>query len=291
MPIPAVAGAALIGAGGGVINSLSQMHQNKKNRQFSEDMYERQKADNIAFWHMQNEYNSPQAQMSRYQAAGLNPHLIYGQGNSGNAGAISTPDVQTPQTRSPEWGNAISVGGLPYLMAQADLQIKQAQADNLKAQNSVILEDAMLRRAQTRATEIGADRGRFNLDFETEFRDTSGDVRREQLRQLRTATDLAVNRDVREALMNASNLNEALERIQTAQLQRAKTRQEMVQIRASIQAIRADTDLKKLEVDLRKQGINPQDPMWARVLGRAINSFFETDDANPSNSWWDFLRR
>jgi len=291
MPIPAVVGAALISAGGGAVNSVSQAFQNRGNRRFAREMYGRQYDDNIKFWNMQNEYNSPQAQMARFQEAGLNPHLIYGQGNPGNAGAISTPDVQTPQTRSPEWGNAITAGGLPYLMAQADLKIKQAQANNLNAQNSVIIEEAMLRRAQTRATEISADRGRFNLDFETEFRDTSGDARREQLRQLRTATDLAINRDIREALMNTSNLNEALERIQTARLQRAKTREEITQVRSTIQSIRADTDLKQLEVDLRKQGINPQDPMWARVLGRAINSFFQTDDNNPAHSWYDIFRR
>lgn len=35
----------------------------------------------------QLEYDSPAAQMARYKAAGLNPHLIYGQGTSGNQGA------------------------------------------------------------------------------------------------------------------------------------------------------------------------------------------------------------
>lgn len=291
MPIPALAAAAAIGAGGGAINSLSQMHQNKKNRQFSREMYDRQKADNLEFWNLQNDYNSPQSQMNRFQEAGLNPHLIYGQGNAGNAGAISTPDVQTPQTRSPEWGNAISAGGLPYLMAQADLKIKQAQANNLQAQNSVILEDAMLRRAQTYATEINAKRGVFNLDFDTEFRDVSGEAKREGLRQLRTSTDLAINRDVREGLSNASNLSEALERIQSMKLQRAKTRQEMIQIRSQVQSIRADTGLKQLEIDLRKQGINPQDPMWTRVLGRVINSYFGMDDSDPSSNFSKFFKK
>lgn len=32
----------------------------------------------------QNEYNTPRNQMLRYQDAGLNPHLIYGQGSPGN---------------------------------------------------------------------------------------------------------------------------------------------------------------------------------------------------------------
>lgn len=44
----------------------------------------------------QNEYNSPAQQMARYRAAGLNPNLIYGQGNSGNQSAPVSqvvPDV------------------------------------------------------------------------------------------------------------------------------------------------------------------------------------------------------
>lgn len=46
---------------------------------------------NKANWKRQNEYNSPAEQMNRYQAAGLNPNLIYGSGqaSAGNAGAIA----------------------------------------------------------------------------------------------------------------------------------------------------------------------------------------------------------
>ena len=36
---------------------------------------------NIDQWNRENEYNSPAAQMVRYQEAGLNPNLIYGQQN------------------------------------------------------------------------------------------------------------------------------------------------------------------------------------------------------------------
>lgn len=46
---------------------------------------------NMKFWHMQNEYNTPANQMKRLQDAGLNPNLIYGSGsaNTGVAGSIS----------------------------------------------------------------------------------------------------------------------------------------------------------------------------------------------------------
>lgn len=43
----------------------------------------------------QNRYNEPASQMSRYQAAGLNPALVYSQGNPGNQSApVRFPDVQ-----------------------------------------------------------------------------------------------------------------------------------------------------------------------------------------------------
>ena len=46
---------------------------------------------NIKFWNMQNEYNTPAQQMARLKKAGLNPALIYGSGSAqtGVAGSIA----------------------------------------------------------------------------------------------------------------------------------------------------------------------------------------------------------
>lgn len=62
----------------------------RANKEAAELAYQRQQE----MWHMQNAYNSPQAQMQRYQDAGLNPHLIYGQGSPGNASNM--PQYQPP---------------------------------------------------------------------------------------------------------------------------------------------------------------------------------------------------
>lgn len=51
---------------------------------------------NLAMWRMNNEYNSPAAQMARYKEAGLNPNLIYGQSNMASSPASvhsSAPNV------------------------------------------------------------------------------------------------------------------------------------------------------------------------------------------------------
>lgn len=52
---------------------------------------------NVDMWNRQNEYNSPAAQMQRFASAGLNPNLIYQQGNPGNAS--SAPQFSAPSFR------------------------------------------------------------------------------------------------------------------------------------------------------------------------------------------------
>lgn len=51
----------------------------------------------LAMWNMNNEYNSPAAQMARFKEAGLNPNLIYSQGSNGNS--ASMPSYSMPSVK------------------------------------------------------------------------------------------------------------------------------------------------------------------------------------------------
>jgi len=280
---------ALSAGAGGLINSANQSKQNALSMQFSREMYDRQKADNLAFWNTQNEYNSPQAQMKRFQAAGLNPNMIYGQGNPGNAAPIPTPDVQSPQFRSPEYGNAVSAGGLSLISSMYDLDIKQAQLDNLKADNTTKAQDAVLRAAQVESTQAGTDRTRFDLGLDTELRSVSADARREALRQLRTNIDLSTRRDIRESVQASSSLREAMSRIESAYVQRQSMRIQQTKDAAEISRIKADTArirqsirlmsqegiIKDLDVKLSRDNIRPGDPLWYRAITQGINSMWD----------------
>jgi len=275
MPIPLALLGAGVSAGGGLLNSASQAQQNRDSQIFSRGMYEKQRRDAIEFWNMQNEYNSPQAQMKRFQDAGLNKNLVYSQGNPGNSSPISTPDVQSPQFRSPEWGGALQMGGLTYLNNIYDLDIKQAQAENLRAQNTVIKQDALLKVAQTASTVTGEEKSRFDLDFNRDLREVSAEARRESLRQLKTSIDLSINEDARRAASNSTSIMEANERMKSMVLSRAQTRAEITRIHELTNSARFDNILKDLDIGLRKQGIMPQDPMWARMVGRVLNDLYE----------------
>lgn len=283
MPLPALAIPALIGAGGsilgGAINSMEQRHMNAQQMRFTEYMYNRQRADYLADWNRTNAYNSPEAQMERYKAAGLNPNLIYGQQNM--AGSLQTPDVLRPELRAPRSGDAIAAGALTYMNAIYDLDIKAAQADNIRAQNTVIEQDAMLRAVQIMLGRQQHERGQFDFDLDKLY---SADARREQVRQTRVSTDLMISRDAREAALNASNLAEAWQRMLNMkeqnlgmQLQRkhtaadiARVREETKRIKEARYMLERDGVIREMDIALRRSNINPNDPMYARILSGII---------------------
>lgn len=99
---------------------------------------EYQNTQNQALWREQSAYNTPAMQMQRFKEAGLNPNLIYGQGNSGNASAA--PSVQVPKLeaytgyKSPLSSLGISLGQMPELFQTLQgIQNMQYQGDVLKA--------------------------------------------------------------------------------------------------------------------------------------------------------------
>lgn len=153
-----------IGAGanflGGFFNNRANQIENERSRQWSLDQYNRQKQDNLDFWHQQNSYNSPEAQMSRFKDAGLNPNLIYGRGQSGNAGSITAPSASTPSF-NPSVYNKQAESVSQFL----NIQNQQLQNNNLKAQNDAIIENTILTKAKVLDQITGWRSKKFDLKF------------------------------------------------------------------------------------------------------------------------------
>lgn len=106
---------------------------------YNTQLQEKQNQFNLDMWNLQNEYNSPQAQMKRYEEAGLNPALIYSQGNPGNAttapvqGVPSAPEFSRDMR---ELAQAFNIEGLKTAIANR----KKAQAEARQA--TAVAEDA-----------------------------------------------------------------------------------------------------------------------------------------------------
>ena len=263
--------ATAISAGGDVVstglNALFTGMTNRRQRKWSESMYDKQYNDNINFWKMQNEYNSPQAQMQRFEQAGLNRNLIYGQGNSGNAGSISTPDVQPVQYRSPDFsgvGNAASKIGL-----YQDYQIKQAQLDGMKLDN----ESRAIRNvtAGFQQQMTGIDYNEKVWRNENKLYETQADKLRADLDQVRQNTKYTGDENQRKKDMHSGNLQQQVQTRLLTMQQNAKTQAEVDQIRQAIKNLKLDESIKEREDKMRALGWTPGSPGWTGVIAQLIN--------------------
>lgn len=78
---------------GAIAGNSSQNKANQANMELAKYKYDK----DLEMWNLQNEYNTPEAQMQRFAVAGLNPNSIYSQGNTGNASDVpsfSAPNIQ-----------------------------------------------------------------------------------------------------------------------------------------------------------------------------------------------------
>lgn len=267
--LPAIGAASNLA--GGALNAMSQNRQNKKSREWSSQMYDKQKGDNLAFWTQQNEYNSPAQQMKRLKEAGLNPALMYGGGGGsggGSAPSIKTPEVQKAQFQAPEFGTGVQNAGTSVINSIYDYELKEQQLNNLKSDNTVKLTQAELLASQI-------DRSKFDLDLDSQLREVSADARRESLRQQQINNKVAINRDEREALSTAQSIKEGVQRIISMRLKDSSTKEETQNLKAKRANINKDTQLKAAELELRKKGIGPNDSMWTRMLATIIQNYLE----------------
>lgn len=90
---------AIIAAVVSIVGMIVQNSANKKaadkQAQANKDLAAFQADANEKYVDKQNAYNSPVNQMGRFQQAGLNPNLIYGQGSPGNQSqALNYPEIK-----------------------------------------------------------------------------------------------------------------------------------------------------------------------------------------------------
>lgn len=111
----------VLGTGAQIFGARKQHKRNMELARFQADANQRYLKEML-------DYNSPESQMQRFQDAGLNPHLIYGQGNPGNQSASLTyPDIKPT-----DWQRTAQV------MAQTLPQINQTRLidSQVQAQNA-----------------------------------------------------------------------------------------------------------------------------------------------------------
>lgn len=256
-------------------NRQNQVNLENWNRveQRNASLYQRNKQDSLAFWKMQNEYNSPQAQMARFKSAGLNPNLIYGQGSSGNSAAVATPQqgnsdaIKSPDVQGYSRAQAESITrgmdafGDNYRFKQLD-----AQTDNLKAQQNVINQEALLKAQQTASAALGIKRGKFQHGIDKELRETSVEAAKVNLENVKSSLRTqSLNQDN----MQTKNKRDKLEYLIAQDMRNPRLQQAYANIQRTISSTQGENlnnELKKEQLKLRKLGLQDSDAIVWRAL-------------------------
>lgn len=265
MPLPLV---PLIGAGasilGNVLNNNAVSSANQQNQQFQERMYGLQRAASLSDWHMQNQYNSPQAQMQRYKDAGLNPNLIYGQSNT----AAPVRSTESPRMQfQPKQYDLASIIPMMY-----DLIKTQAQTNNLEAQSKLAAQATAVKAAQeagqlvlNRRNEVGVNADQLKLDIARNLAPVTLEMERGKLHNLLARTNFVINEDERKGFLAQNTLAKGVEEILKIRADKAKSEAERERILASIPLLKESTEFKRMENAFLRKGISLHDPYAVRT--------------------------
>lgn len=185
MPLPAWITPALTAATGlGNIVSSSQL--NAKNRRFQ-----------LQMWNRANEYNLPKNQMERFADAGLNPHLIYGQGNAGNTSYINPHEQRQPDL-SP-FADAT--------MNYVSYRKQQTETDNMETARKLMEADIIKRNADTMNVLASTDKTKLDTNLLRSQFDTLVEQSKANLESTLTSTKKTTQEI--ENLLASKNLTEA----------------------------------------------------------------------------------
>lgn len=307
--------AALAQKGQGIKNTLSTIASTALQRYWSVRDYKRQRTDALADYQMQNEYNSPSAQMARLKQAGINPVMAF-KGGVTEAAPIRSSDIASTKAELP-----LSQSG-GYIASYQDAQLKEATIENTRQNNLLLKQQEIMQEAQrikTIAETAKISEETAKTKFEREqaqqlsqyvIQAAAQNVRKIDADIDRTVkeTEVLGNRDSREALLNASTLKEAAARIANIKMQTlheklkmAKTAEETKQVKEQIEYIKKQKDstevktqLDKLDKNLKEKGLQPGDALYFRAAAQYLDGIFDnnTGTKNPSGTGYlDSIKR
>ena len=272
MPDPATTAAAIT-AVSSIANMGLQGSMNQATRKWNEIMYNTQRADALADWMRQNEYNHPQAQMARLQAAGLNPNLVYGKG----ADAISNQSIRGTDIKSwnPQAPQIDGGGIVRSALVGMDLKAKDAQTRN--TEQVIANNQAKEEETKARTLNILGNTKKTNLQNSryNELVDSQLSLMNERTRQTQAQTDQTLTRTEQLKMIFSPTLEKAVNDVLQGRLNQAKTRQEVNLLKQQIINVSKDAEIKQLDIDLKKLGIQPGDNMFMRMGARILNQFME----------------
>lgn len=260
-------------------NALNQRNWERDN-QYNQEQLTDQRAYELEMWEKTNKYNSPQEQMARMAAAGLNPHLMYGKGTVGTAGTAGGGQQQraanqpTPSVQG--YSRAESRNVLQGITAFSDiarLKNLNAQTDNVEQSTENAREDKYLKIQQQNLNLIGIDTSKLQNKKAHALYDYS----------LETAS--IATQQARENLIQSLNKGNIQMQTMDTQIKTAKADLQLKLQQAKGESLR--NVLNQWEADLNKNNMTKSTPFLLKVGADVIKSFkFSPRNKKIVKSWF-----
>lgn len=241
--------------------------------------------------------------MRRLEEAGLNPNLVYGNGATTQA---ATSPRAADMKFEPYTGQVKAAGDsvnhiFAGLRLGEELELIRNQNKNAETQREVMKSEIISKSIEQAGGILRNAKSEFDLDMAREMRDTSIQLQEQQLRNMITSNE-SMKGDV---AIKESQLD-------TMELNREYTRAQIKQIFQAIENAKMDFIIKgeeatarRFDNKLRALGINPNDGILERILGRVLTEpdYFDNlknnimrafglgDDEDDSEPWTSYFMR
>ena len=248
----------------------------RKQYQYQSKLMDKQNQQQIDFWKMNNEYNTPFNQRARLEQAGLNPDLMYG--GSGNMYQSQMPGAASGSAPNVDYGSFSD--NLRFAM---QAQVMDAQVSKIEQENQLLAEQALnqaqqreLWAAQAKEAWVRAEhQGIYNRHADTRY-------------FLENET-----RALKNTLLGA-DVNSYETRLRLDQQRVANDN-----MRAKVQVLQLGLNEKKLKADMEKiraevseimSRIKVNDVQQRKILADSIeteilNKYYQDNGIVPSQSW------
>lgn len=230
---------------GAALDALSNASTNKANMKLAQYQWEK----NVEMWNMQNQYNSPFAQMQRLKDAGLNPNMVYGNGSAANV-SKDAPSYEAPRLQAYTGFSNTANNVVNSVLTSS--QLKNMEIQNQLLQNDVRAKEVAIKDAELELQRKGIEVNALKEDYPY----------LRAYNRWHSANEESTNRRIEsEISLNAWKYDLSEQDYKRAQVLYEKELEDL--------AIR-----RHERRDYEELGLRPSDPLWVRAIANVFIEMF-----------------